>query len=247
MKSIYFDLRRAIAGRWFLAALIATTVALYLSVGQATYGLIQYLESYEMLDEDSFWYSMSELLALGMKGSFGMLTLPALSALPFAAQALQEIRSGAIRPAVFRTGRNCWILGKTVGCAISGMLLQAASVGLLFLILNGLMRCIAGEWFPLGDEGDFQLLLVNRMLCGGIWAGAGCVIALATETASAAYLAPLCLSYTFMMIGTRFFPDVVMLNPMQWVDGMTWLLVIMLAVTVCLQAFFLNRGVRKYV
>lgn len=37
MKCIYYDLRRAIAGRWFLAALIATTVALYLSVGQATY------------------------------------------------------------------------------------------------------------------------------------------------------------------------------------------------------------------
>lgn len=49
MKCIYYDLRRAIAGRWFFAALIATTVALYLSVGQATYGLIGYLESYELL------------------------------------------------------------------------------------------------------------------------------------------------------------------------------------------------------
>ena len=159
MKCIYYDLRRAIAGRWFFAALIATTVALYLSVGQATYGLIGYLESYELFEENSFGYSMTDMLTMGMKGGFGLLTLPALSALPFAAQALHEIKSGAIRPAVFRTGRNSWIIGKAAGCVISGMLLQGAAVGLLFLILNGLMRGYAGQWIPWGDGGDFWPML----------------------------------------------------------------------------------------
>lgn len=246
MKSICYDLRRAIAGRWFLAALIATTTALYLSVGQATYGLIGYLESVEWY-EDGFWYSVSDLLVLGMKGDFGMLTLPALSTLPFAAQALHEIKSGAIRPAVFRTGRNSWIIGKAAGCVISGMMLQGAAVGLLFLILNGLMRGYAGQWFPWGDGGDFWPMLLRRMLCGGIWAGVGCVIALATETAPAAYLAPLCLCYALTMIGTRFFPDAMMLNPMQWVNGAAWLLVILLVITIALQALFLKRGAQKYV
>ena len=245
MKCILSDVRRAIAGRWFLAALMATTVALYLSIGQATYGLIGYLESIEW-QEENFWYSMSDLLALGMKGDFGMLTLPALSALPFAAQALHEIKSGAIRPAVFRTGRKSWIIGKVAGCAISGMLLQGAAVGLLFLILNGLMYGIAGQWFPWGKGGDFWPLLFNRMLCGGIWAGVGCVIALVTETASAAYLAPLCLCYALMMIGTRFFPDAAMLNPMQWVSGASWILLILLAITLSFQVLFLNRGVKRY-
>lgn len=246
MKSICYDVHHAIARRWFLAALIATTVALYLSVGQATYGLIGYLESYELFEENSFGYSMTDMLTMGMKGDFGLLTLPALSALPFAAQALHEIKSGAIRPAVFRTGRNSWIIGKAAGCVISGMLLQGAAVGLLFLILNGLMRGYAGQWFPWGDGGDFWPILLRRMLCGGIWAGVGCVIALATETASAAYLSPLCLCYALMMIGTRFFPDVAMLNPMQWVNGAAWLLVVLLIITIALQALFLKRGVQRY-
>ena len=60
MKCILSDFRRAIAGRWFLAALMATTVALYLSIGQASYGLIGYLESIEW-QEGYFWYSMSDL------------------------------------------------------------------------------------------------------------------------------------------------------------------------------------------
>lgn len=246
MKCILFDVRRAVAGRWFLAALIATTAALYLSVGQATYGLIGYLESYELFEENSFWYSMTDLLTMGMKGDFGLLTLPALSALPFAAQALHEIKSGAIRPAVFRAGRKNWIIGKAAGCIISGMLLQGAAVGLLFLILNGLMVTMTGQNFPWGEGEDFWLLLLNRMLCGGIWAGVGCVIALVTETASAAYLAPLCLCYALMMIGTRFFPDAAMLNPMQWVSGASWILLILLAITLSFQVLFLNRGVKRY-
>ena len=91
MKSIFYDLRRAIAGRWFLAALFATAIALYLSIGQTTWGLIDYLKSIEWQEED-FWYSLSDLLVSGMRGDFGILTLPALSALPFAAQALHEIK-----------------------------------------------------------------------------------------------------------------------------------------------------------
>lgn len=245
MRSILYDLRRAIAGRWFVAGLFATIVALYLSIGPATYSLIDYLESIEW-QEDNSWYSLSDLLILGMQGDFGVLTLPALSALPFAAQALHEIKSGAIRPAVFRTGSTAWIMGKAAGCTLSGMLLQGAAVGLLFLILNGLMRCMAGQWFPWGDAADFWRLLLNRMLCGGIWAGVGCVIALATETASAAYLAPLCLCYALMMIGTRFFPDAAMLNPMRWVSGAEWFLAVLIVVSVILQMLFLNRGVRKY-
>ena len=245
MKCILLDLRRAIAGRWFLAALFATTAALYLSVGKATYGLIDYLKNIEW-QAGYFWYSMSDLLVLGMKGDFGMLTLPALSALPFSAQALHEIKSGAIRPAVFRTGRTAWIVGKAAGCTLSGMLLQGAAVGLLYRILKCLMYGVAGQGFPWGENAAFWLLLLRRMLCGGIWAGVGCVIALATETASAAYLSPLCLCYALMMIGTRFFPDVEMLNPMQWATGAIWSLVILLAVTIALQSFFLKRGVEKY-
>ncbi len=245
MKSILYDLRRAIAGRWFLAALFVTIISLYLSIGQATYSLIDYLETIEWQEED-FWYSLSDLLVLGLRGDFGMLTLPALSALPFAAQALHEIKSGAIRPAVFRTGRTAWIVGKAAGCTLSGMLLQGAAVGVLTLILNGLMVCIAGQGFPWGGNAEFWPMLLGRMLCGGIWAGVGCVIALATETASAAYLAPLCLCYTLMMIGTRFFPDAAMLNPMRWVSGAEWFLAVLIAASVILQTIFLNRGVRKY-
>ena len=52
MKSICYDLRRAIAGRWFLAALMATKVAWYLSIGPASYGLIGELDSIDWQEGD---------------------------------------------------------------------------------------------------------------------------------------------------------------------------------------------------
>ena len=122
MKAIVCDLRRALAGRWFWAALLATTAALYLSIGQAADALMD--------DTQNLRFTLSELLLMALYGDFGMLTLPALSALPFAAQALHEIKCGAVRPAVFRAGRRMWILVKAAGCILSGMALQAAAAWL---------------------------------------------------------------------------------------------------------------------
>lgn len=49
-----------------------------------------------------------------------------------------------------------------------------------------------------------------------------------------------------MMIGTRFFPDAAMLNPMQWMSGATWFLVLLLVVTIAIQVLSLKRGVQRY-
>jgi len=43
--------------------------------------------------EDSLWLDAALLLSQGMQGDFGVMILSARSALPFAAQALQEFKS----------------------------------------------------------------------------------------------------------------------------------------------------------
>ena len=220
MKCICYDLRRALGGRWFVAALAASVAALYMSIGSQTYSLIGQIQQLEWLEDgEGFWLNVADLLRAGMQGDFGMMLLPALSALPFAAQALTELKCGAIRPVVFRVGRKSWIIGKVTGCLLSGMLLQGAAALLLVVLLHGLMLIFAGMPFPMGDFSGVWPLLLRRMLCGGVWAGVGCLVALATETAAAAYLAPLCLCYAMVMIGTRFFPEAALLNPVNWITG----------------------------
>lgn len=246
MKCIFYDFRRAITGRWFLVAFFASVVSLYMSIGDQSYYLMNMLSEMEMY-EDSFWLDAASLLLQGMQGDFGVMILPALSALPFAAQALQEIKSGAIRPAVFRVGRKSWIAGKLLSTFASGMLLQiAAAIGLL-LVFHLMMLVEAGELFPMGDFAPVWAVLLRRMFCGGIWAGVGCLIALMTETTSAAYLAPLCLCYAMVMIGTRFFPEAILLNPSNWLTGAFWPLLLVLIMLTTALVWMLRKKVNAYV
>ena len=248
MRCILSDLRRALTGRWFLLSLFATVLALYLSAGTETYSLLISLrdlaEGYS--PAEYFYHDASSLLTGAMLGDFGLLTLPALSALPYGAQALLELKSGALRPVVFRTGRRGWLAGKLLACMASGMVLQGLSTVILLGILHGMTRSIGGIALPPGDMGAVWAMLLRRMLCGGLWAGVGSVIALLTETSAAASIAPLCLCYALMMVGTRFFPSFTAMNPMSWLSGWVWPLLLGLAAVAALLLTTLNREVNRY-
>lgn len=240
MKCIHLNIRRAVTGRWFLIAVMATLASLWLSIGS---------ESYYLFDELDMGYEpdWQGILTGALTGQLGMLALPALSALPFAAQALHELRSGAARSAIFRTGRRAYVMGQVAACAVSGMLLQlAASLALVGLLT--IMALLAGaSGVPVDSVGATLPALLNRMLCAGLWACAGSMVALVTQTASAAYIAPLCLCYTLMMIGTRFFPALTALNPITWPQLTGWLLPCLTALMLGLAAVTLTKEVRKYV
>jgi len=75
-----------------------------------------------------------------------------------------------------------------------------------------------GQPIPLNLLSDAVSPTLGRMLCGGLWAGAGSLLALLSDTTSAATVGQLCLCYGLMMVGTRFFPQVDALNPLLWMN-----------------------------
>ena len=105
---------------------------------------------------------------------------------------------------------------------------------------------IGGIQLPPGDMGTVGAMLLRRMLCGGLWAVVGSVIALLTETSAAASIAPLCLCYALMMVGTRFFPAFTAMNPMNWLSGWVWPLLLGLAAVAAGLLATLNREVKRY-
>ena len=248
MRCILSDLRRALTGRWFLLALAATALSMYLSAGSQTF---YFLLSLRELAEDCsaakyFHLDAASLLAEALQGNFGLLTLPALSALPYGAQALLELKNGALRPVLFRTGRRNWLTGKLLACVISGMALQGLATMLLLGVLHGMTRWIGGLPLPTGDMAPIWAMLLRRVLCGGLWAGLGSAIALLTDTTAAASIAPLCLCYALMMVGTRFFPGLPAMNPLHWLSGHVWPLAVGLLAVAVLLLTTLDREVTRY-
>lgn len=244
MKCVMSDLRRALCGRWFIIAAVASAIALYMSIGNDTYTMAH---MWRHAEEAEHWhFTLTRLLKKGMLGEFGVMTLPALAALPFAAQPLKDIRCGAIRPAMFRAGRGAWMLGKACACMLSGMLTQLVAVLMLEAALHAAMLLHEGRLFPSGDMAELIVPLTARMLCGGMWACAGCAIALLTGTAAAAYVAPMCLCYALTMIGARFFPGIAQLMPINWLTAGLWLPLMLMALLAAAMLLTLRREVYRY-
>lgn len=211
LRALRVDLSKTLLSRWFFIALLATLFSLWLSVSQS----LRHLSDYLMYNDEPNWASF---LQEAMRGHFAALSLPALSALPAAALALTEIQTGAARAAIFRSGFASYVGSKTIAVLLSGMAVQLGAVLALALYMQGIRLFALGQPIPLHLLSDAVSPTLGRMLCGGLWAGAGSLLALLSDTTSAATVGPLCLCYGLMMVGTRFFPQVDALNPLLWMN-----------------------------
>lgn len=211
LRALRVDLSKTLLSRWFLIALLATLISLWLSVSQT----LRHLSDYLMYNDEPHW---AGFLLEAMRGQFAALSLPALSALPAASLALTEIQTGAARAAIFRSGFAPYVLSKTVAVLLSGMAVQLGAVLLLTLYLHGIRIVALGQPIQMHLLSDALSPALGRMLCGGLWAGAGSLLALLSDTTSAATVGPLCLCYGLMMVGTRFFPQVDAMNPLLWMN-----------------------------
>lgn len=240
MKCIYLDFRRAITGRWFPAAILASALTLWLSIGAQTWYLFDMIADMEASD----WL---DLFQSALTGELALLLLPALSALPYGAQALRELRSGAFRMAIFRSGRLSYIAGHALVCFFSGMLVQCCALLLLVGFLTAATLAAGGSALPLAALVETVPLLLGRMLCGGGWVLLGCSAALLTDTPSAAMIAPLCLCYALTMIATRFFPQAGMLDPVRWQSAPLFILLAAAFLMLLGTGATLHREVQKHV
>lgn len=239
MKSILFDVRRAVVNRWFWIAVIGTIMSLWLSIGAETYSLRDMQISGCLPD----WISMMQK---ALHNEFGGFTMPVLSALPFAAAALLEIRSGAARNFVFRTSRLNYICGKVVGCLFSGIMLQLFSIGFLYFFFNMVSITMFGTNIQLCSMHQVGSSTLSHALSGGVWACLGSCVALLTDTSSAAYIGPLCICYALTMISSRFFPNVKMLNPLWWLHEVNSGLIIALTLAILMNVILIRKELQKY-
>lgn len=240
LRALRVDLAKALLGRWFVIAVLATLFSLWLGISQQLRGLDDYL----MYNDEPHWAGM---LHQALQGSFAQLSLPALSALPAAGLALLELQTGAARSALFRVGWQPYRAGKVIVALAGGMAVQVAGIGLLMGLMHAIRLHALGAPIPWAAWQGIGPPVLARIVCGGIWSGAGSLLALLTGTASAATVGPLCLCYGLMMVGTRFFPDTAWVNPLTWLGGTSWLLWAVLGAVVLLLWAVQGREVRQHV
>ena len=231
---------RALMGKWFAFAAVGTLIFLWLGIGT---------DSFNMLRSDQFTVDRQNLIYMSLTSESTALSLPALAALPAAAMALTELRTGIFRAKVFRSGRAAWRTGKIISCITSAALSQA--VGLLafslvlwvFELKRGSVEVSSVESGVLGG------MIFARLLAGAAFACFGAALSLATGSAATAYVAPMAACFTLKLLGSRFFLETRYIDPIEWLSGDKFALTLLwfiLAATLILFDIILRKEMERH-
>ena len=221
-NAILSNLRQSIFTGRFLLGVIFVAAAVFLASTEA------------LLDA----FRSGDLLAYGFHGSFVLqavtsdtiiLCLPIICALPYAAGYVDDVKTGFIRLYICRVSRRAYILGKVLGCIVSGGLVVV--LGLFLAYGAAVLVFLPMEAAPLPDAESPEYF---RKLCGvcwlfflsgGLWSLFGMTMSAQMESKYIAYASPFIFYYVLIILHERYFPWLYVLYPKAWLSpGEEWVL-----------------------
>lgn len=150
-----------------------------------------------------------------------LLLIPILCTLPYAHSFTEDVNSRYIRAYLPRTGRNPYLLSRTIVTALSGGVAVVAGL-LILLFLYTLIFPLSNK--PLAIDpmlaathinflGRMPLILLNASL----WAIVGGIAAASMMNRYMAYACPFILYYVLLSFQGRYFVGYYAANPREWI------------------------------
>lgn len=212
MRTICTDLKRAIFGKPFLLAAGAMTLCLLFAV---------FSNLYDVFFSDYPYREMGyhETLLLGaMGGDVILLVTPILAAIPYTSAFVDDEKSGYLKSFLPRTSVTRYVLGKEIGCAVSGGLALVVGIftayGLFALLL--LPRETLVDYYVEPQFGAIAFRALLFFLQGACWALVGMLLSGMSHNIYLAYAAPFILYYVLIILQERYFRNAFMLNPKNY-------------------------------
>ena len=196
MRHLWADVKRALLSGSFLLAALGMALCLCIGAFQSLWRLFQ-MELPRVLlgyHEDLF------LQCLG--GELVLFAVPILSAVPYTAAFVEDVKSGYLKPYLTRTTVSRYIWGKSLGAALSGGL--ALAVGMCLSLFVFWLLCapveVYGEWAVPSRLPEIGLRLVLFFLSGALWATVGLLFSGLTQNVYLAYASPFILYYVLIIL-----------------------------------------------
>ncbi len=227
MTACFAEIRRILRSKTFWAAALLTVLTLWAELGS---------EIYRLLHGDPL--SFAELAEKALTGEGNLLSLPLLAALPSAAAARQELGGGALPTILFRCGRKDYLISRFFSVLFGAIFSQTAGVLLFAAVLAAF----------LSPETLSAAMLFARLLSSAVFALTGSIAALTAKDAVCAYAVPAALCFSLFMLRARFFTESVFLDPLNWLEGESFLFSAVLLLFLSALFFVcLSREVRRHV
>lgn len=212
MRHVWADIRRAVCSRSFLLAALGMAACLVIGAFQSLWRLFQMEWPQVLLGYHE------ELFLQCLGGELVLFAVPILSAVPYTAAFVEDVKSGYLKPYLTRTTVNSYVWGKSLGAALSGGLALVVGMGLALLVFW--LVCapveVYGEWAVPSKLPEIGLRLVLFFLSGALWATVGLLFSGLTQNIYLAYASPFILYYVLIILQERYFRAAFMLNPQNY-------------------------------
>ena len=162
----------------------------------------------------------AEIILAGLSSDWMTLALPILAALPCTAAFVDEVKSGFVKEYLPRTTVRKYIGGKIAACTLSGGFVLAAGI----LLAYGISVLVFAPMEAPLEEGMTARHYLAEMishaalffLSGAFWALIGMTFSALTNSRYMAYASPFIFYYILIILNERYFPDLYILYPKEW-------------------------------
>lgn len=238
MQELKADIKRAISSLPFWLSVALMMITICFGIGSKL--LLPNLALVPVLMP----YYHGQILIGSLRSDVCLLALPILCTLPYTAEFLNEFSSGYIKSYILKCDKSTYIRGKVLAPPISGGLALVFGVLILYFFLSLI-------YSPLEMASDTALsplpevlgLLLMLFMSGALWASLGSLLANISRSKYMAYAAPFVIFYVLVILAERYFIDIYLLNPKEWIKvGEYWpngklsafLLTLMITVIICM-------------
>lgn len=156
--------------------------------------------------------------ALSTDGLF--FATPIVSAVSMSAAYIEDLKSNCIRYYLFRSSRKPYIMGRILGCYISGGLVSFIGIVLAFgvssLLFMPMERAVEAGAENAPGLRDVISVALPFFLTGGFWAVFGLAISTFMESKYIAYASPFIAFYILVILHERYFGDLFVISPKEW-------------------------------
>lgn len=207
------DIKRALCGKSFLTGVVGMVLVIVLSSLESIIGMARNPNPLQ-----NGYHA--QLVTDALSADWVTMALPILCALPFTTAFVDDIKSGFIKQFLPRSGVKPYIKGKLIACGLSGGLVLILGImlayGLSVLVFTPMELALGPE--ETAPPYFAQVLMKAALLffSGAFWSLTGFTFAALTQNRYMAYASPFIIYYVLIILNERYFSDLYVLYPKEW-------------------------------
>lgn len=223
LRQLFTDIRRSVCSfRWLAAAILIAGAVLAAVLTDSTYiETMRYFRQHGGALDSLFAHTV---MAKALTNDMLLAVLPIAAALPFSTAVIEDAKSGYIKQYLPLVTKRSYAVSKAFSCVLASVLAVAFGLGIVYFGILAYHMPLQ-KAFELADEqraaaelfGSNLRIMLRCIPAAALWSALALAIGTAGMNKFLAYISPFICYYVLVIIAERYFRDVLVLNPKNYI------------------------------